>query len=149
MLRSIHAAALASLTVAACAQTSQSPPTTTAPVVSASATPEPAVAAAAPVAASVSAPAASATAAPAAGTADTDVGLQFRACASDSDCATVPRAGCCNNGWNEAVAASQKDAYAQANACTRKRPMCPMYRVRDHRVAYCDSQAHLCTMKQP
>jgi hypothetical protein len=61
----------------------------------------------------------------------------------------VPRAGCCDNGWKEAVAVSQKDAYAQANACTRTRPICPMFKVRDRRVAYCEPQAHLCSMKEP
>lgn len=156
MLRSMHAVAFAMLTLVACAQTSQSPPTTTAPVVSASAsvTPDPTVVATAPVAVSVSAapapaPASAAAAEPTSGEPSAGVGTQFRACRSDRECVAVPRAGCCDNGWKEAVAASQKDAYAQANACTRQRPMCPMYRVRDRRVPYCDAQAHLCTMKQP
>jgi hypothetical protein len=157
MLRSMHAVAFAMLTLVACAQTSQSPPTTTAPVVSATAAPDPTVAATAPVAASVSsaapaqapAPAASVAAEPAPGDASAGVGTQFRACKSDTDCVAVPRAGCCDNGWKEAVAASQKDAYAQANACTRQRPICPMYKVRDRRVPYCDLQPHLCSMKQP
>jgi hypothetical protein len=61
----------------------------------------------------------------------------------------VPLAGCCDNGRRVAVAVSQKDAYAQANACTRRRPICPMFRVRDLRVSYCDTQAHLCSLRQP
>jgi len=149
MLRSMLTAALATLALVACA-TSQSSPTTTAPVVSASASVEPVVATPAPVVASASAaPAASEAAQPAPGDGSTGVGAQFRACTADTDCIAVPRASCCDNGWKEAVAASQKDAYAQANACTRRRPICPMYRVRDRRVPYCDPQAHLCTMKQP
>jgi len=151
MLRSMLAAGLATLALVACA-TSQSSPTTTAPVVSASASvpPDPTVATPAPIAASASAaPVASEATPPAVDDAGSGVAAQFRACQSDADCIAVPRAGCCDNGWREAVAASQKDAYAQANACTRRRPMCPMYRVRDRRVPYCDAQAHLCTMKQP
>jgi hypothetical protein len=150
MLRSIHAAGLATLTVVACAQTSQ-PPTTTAPIVSASATPDPTVAPSASAAtpAPVPAPAASAAMGLPAGDASTGDDAQFRACKADADCIAVPRPGCCNNGWKEAVAASQKDAYAQANACTRQHPICPMFRVRDQRVAYCEPQTHLCTMKQP
>ena len=86
---------------------------------------------------------------PAPATAATGVGDQFRACQTDADCLAVPRAGCCDNGWKEAVAASQADAYAQANACTKQRPMCPMFKVRDRRVAYCEPQTRLCSMKQP
>jgi TolA-binding protein len=137
MLRSMHAVALALPALVACAQTSQPPPTTTAPVVSAS------------VSTSTSAPVASVAPEPAPVPAATGVGDQFRSCQSDADCLAVPRAGCCDNGWKEAVAASQTDAYAQANACTRKRPMCPMFKVRDRRVAYCEPQTHLCSMKQP
>ena len=138
MLRSMHAVALALPALVACAQTSQPPPPTTAPVVSATALPDP-----------VPAPATSAVAKPATEDARTGLPAQFRACQSDSDCVAVPRAGCCDNGWKEAVAASQTDAYAQANACTRQRPMCPMFKVRDRRVAYCEPQTHLCSLKQP
>jgi hypothetical protein len=156
MPRSIPAAALCLLavTVASCTQTPQ-PSSTTAPVVSLP-TPEPTVpAAAAPPApvpttapATVSNPASSASQS-AAGGLDAGADAQFRACKVDSDCVAVPREGCCHNGWNEAVNVSQKDAYKQANACTRTRPICPMYQVRDGRVARCDAQAHLCTMVQP
>jgi hypothetical protein len=62
----------------------------------------------------------------------------------------VPRAGCCHNGWLEAVAASQKDAYANANACTMaKRPVCPMYIVKDERIAKCEAASHLCVLVKP
>jgi hypothetical protein len=139
MLRSMHAVALALPALGACAQTSQPPPTTTAPVVSASVSTSTSTSAAvAPVAPE-----------PAPATAPTGVGDQFRACQSDADCVAVPRAGCCDNGWKDAIAASQTDAYAQANACTRQRPICPMFKVRDRRVAYCEAQTHLCSMKQP
>jgi hypothetical protein len=133
----MHAVALALPALGACAQTSQPPSTTTAPVVSAS------------VSTSTSATVASVAPEPAPTTAATGVGDQFRACQSDADCLAVPRAGCCDNGWKEAVAASQTDAYAQANACTRQRPVCPMFKVRDRRVAYCEPQTHLCSLKQP
>jgi hypothetical protein len=157
MLRSTlpSVAALATLALLACAQTSQPQPMTTAPTVSAaaadpSATPTPT---STPTSTSTStstptpsSPPVSATTPPAA--AD-GADLQFRACKADSECAAVPLAGCCDNGRRVAVAVSQKDAYAQANACTRKRPICPMFRVRDQRVSYCDTQAHLCSLRQP
>jgi hypothetical protein len=160
MPRSIHVLWL-SLASAACAQPSQSPAVVTAPSASttpASTTPDPSTAAPVPAAAtsapvaSASAPAASPEGGAALGPGATDAGVaaQFRGCQSDADCITVPRAGCCNNGWKEAVAASQKDAYAKAYACTAaRRPVCPMYIVRDTHIAKCDTQQHLCVLAQP
>jgi hypothetical protein len=149
-------AGLAALALAACAQTSQPPASTTAPIASESAAGI-ATAAVAPMVAA-SAP----TGSPTPPTADEGGGpataaheeggasAQFRACSKDADCVAVPRAGCCHNGWKEAVAASQADAYNQANACTRSpRPVCPMYMIRDVRVAQCEAHTHLCTMVQP
>ena len=148
MPRSIAAVASA-LFVAACAQTSQ-PPVVTAPSAS-SGTAEPL--ATAPAA---STPAASATApAPTAGASGptapaSSVGAQYRSCNADADCVAVARAGCCPHGWKEAVAVPQKDAYARDFACKQTpRPICPMFLVRDNRVARCDTQAHLCEMVQP
>ena len=151
MPRSIHLAwtgALLALALAACAQTSQQPAAVTAPTASAAA------AEASTQAASASEPpvAASAPEAGPVGTTDGDGGLaaQFRSCGADADCVAVPRAGCCHNGWKEAVNATQKDAYEQAYACTRTpRPICPMYMVRDTRVARCNAQSHLCEMVKP
>lgn len=156
MLRSIHVLGFA-LATAACAQPSQSPAVVTAPSASVSpaAAPSPVLAASAPPAAgpttttAAASPAAGEAGVATAATTDGGVDPQFRACQADSDCVAVPRAGCCNNGWKEAVAVSQKDAYAKAGACPRAHPICPMYRVRDGRVAKCDTQAHLCTMVQP
>ena len=75
---------------------------------------------------------------------------EFRRCRADADCVAVERAGCCHNGWKEAVAATQAEAYASANQCTRSpRPVCPMFRIRDPRVARCEAQTHLCTMVRP
>jgi hypothetical protein len=145
MPRSMHALAIVAFATA-CAQTSQ-PSTTTAPVVSASASAagsqaaEPPITASAPPSAAAEVPSAEAA---------TGADARFRACQTDADCIAVPRAGCCRNGWKEAVAVTQQDAYAQANACTRTpRPICPMYIARDSRVARCDPQAHLCTMVRP
>ena len=150
----------ASLLFAACAQTSQ-PPVVTAPSASAASTvpaaaPPPsgttaASATPAAVGGAASAPAASvaagATPAPAP---SSSVPAQYRACNTDADCLAVARAGCCPHGWKEAVAAPQKDAYARDFACTQSpRPMCPMFMVRDGRVAKCDGREHLCEMVQP
>lgn len=151
MSRSIYVLGVA-LATAGCAQPSQSPAVVTAP--SASVSPAAAASSAAPVAsppvdgAAAYAPAAGAEGGSSA-TADAGVAAQFRACQADADCVAVPRAGCCNNGWKEAVAVSQRDAYAQAGACGKAHPICPMYKVRDARVAKCDTQAHLCVMVQP
>jgi hypothetical protein len=147
----------------ACAE-SRSSANVTAPVASAA----PVVVASAPVPASVdpatpapsataaapsSAPAHSAGAAPGAGPMGADLAgadPKFRGCHADADCAAVPRAGCCHNGWLEGVAVTQKDAYAKANACTMStRPICPMYIVHDARVPKCEAQSHLCVLVQP
>jgi hypothetical protein len=74
---------------------------------------------------------------------------RFRACLADADCVAVPRAGCCHNGWNEAVASSQKEAYAASFACPDAHPICAMFIVRDTRSPRCDPAAHLCTLVTP
>jgi len=148
MPRSIHVAGVSLLVVVACAQTSQQPAAVTAPVASA-ASPDPR---APPVTATAEPAAAPAPEAGAAAASDGDggPGAQFRSCNADADCVAVPRAGCCHNGWKEAVNVSQKDAYEQANACaSTRRPICPMYMVRDTRVARCNAQSHLCEMVKP
>jgi hypothetical protein len=158
MPRSIHAGARCALGVAlafaavvspcACAQPSQSPPVVAAP----SASDVPAAATVATPASAMGAPssAPAASAPPASATfpaPSSSVPAQYRACASDADCVAVPRAVCCNHGWKEAVAATQKDAYARDFACKEvPRPMCPMFMVRDARVAKCDAQQRLCVM---
>ncbi|HTQ45355.1 MAG TPA: hypothetical protein VMI75_21505 [Polyangiaceae bacterium] len=68
------------------------------------------------------------------------------ACESDVDCVAVPQAGCCNNGWKEAVVRSQVDVYEKGGACTRAHPICPMYIVNDTRVPECNKLTHACEM---
>ena len=151
---SMHAFGLAALAVAGCAQTSQ-PPGTLAPATRVSAATlagtdaDPATAAPASLDPS-SVPTAEEAASGVTREGDGGVGAQFRSCHADADCVAVPRPGCCRNGWKEAVAASQADAYASSNPCTwSPRPACPMYMVRDPRVARCDPQTQLCTMVRP
>ena len=80
----------------------------------------------------------------------TGVDARYRACRADADCVAVPRAACCDNGWKEAVAASRADAYARDYACKQTpRPFCPLYKVRDTRVARCGATDHLCEMVRP
>jgi hypothetical protein len=86
-------------------------------------------------------PPATATATPA-----STVPAPFRACATDADCVAVDRAGCCHNGWKEAVAASQRDAYAAAFACAEPRPICAQYIVFDRRMPACDAASKLCVL---
>jgi hypothetical protein len=69
----------------------------------------------------------------------------FQGCSADADCVAVPQAGCCQNGWNQAVNASQTDAYAAAHSCTEA-VACPQYVVNDTRVAECSHATHLCEM---
>jgi hypothetical protein len=84
------------------------------------------------------------------GAPDADGGVAaFQACQSDSDCIAVPRNGCCHNGWKEAVNVAQQDAYRNSFTCPQAHPICPMYIVRDARIARCDVGAHLCKMVQP
>jgi hypothetical protein len=159
-----HGVALAALAVAGCAQTAP-PPGTSAPVTGVSA----AAMAGSVAESSVASPAFPApynvpTASPAlSGVATAEgaalasrpdpaagVSASFRGCRLDADCVAVPRAGCCQNGWKEAVATAQADAYQKANACAKSpRPVCPMYIVRDSRVARCEPQTRLCTMTRP
>jgi hypothetical protein len=61
----------------------------------------------------------------------------------------VEKVGCCHNGHKVAVAASKADAYAKSFTCGQANPICPMYRVNDERVAYCDGATHLCALKAP
>jgi hypothetical protein len=155
---------VAALVLVACEETSNPPPpapTVSVPSTTPAGTTPPAVASdaaatpQAPVADAASdAPgddaSADATAA-AGGPGDVDGGApaQFRACKKDVDCVAVPRVGCCHNGWKEAVAADQKDAYAKSFTCPTPHPICPMYLVKDDRPALCDNRSHLCTMYRP
>jgi hypothetical protein len=82
-------------------------------------------------------------------TSDSGALAQFRACALDSECVAVNRVGCCHNGWKEAVASSQAEAYEKSFTCPQAHPICPMYIVRDSRVPLCDNATHLCTMTRP
>ena len=141
----MHAVALVTLVaLGACNKTSENAPMVTAPV--GSSPPPPA----APPPAVSAPPAASDETAIGPGPADdngADAGnAQYRGCKQDSDCVAVPRVGCCNNGWLEAVSTTQKDAYSKSFVCPTPHPMCPMYIVHDTRTPKCDAGTHLCTM---
>jgi hypothetical protein len=77
---------------------------------------------------------------------DAGAPARFRGCSADADCVAVPRVGCCHNGWKEAVAASQRDAYAASFVCPDPHPVCAMYLIRDAREPQCDSATRLCSM---
>lgn len=135
-------ASLASL--AACAE-SAAPTVVTAPVGPVA---PPSEAGAPSIVDAVNAPAGGEADAPDAPPSDDDAGVpaRFRACAADADCVVVPRVGCCHNGWNEAVAASQKDAYAASFTCPEAHPICAMFIVHDTRKARCVAATRLCTL---
>jgi hypothetical protein len=127
----------------ACAETPQSSGVVEAPVVPAAPSPS---APATPVDPSTAAGSGDASVPGPAGAVDAGAPARFRACNADADCVAVPRVGCCHNGWNEAVAVSQKDAYAASFVCPEAHPICPMFLVRDARVPRCDQATHLCEL---
>jgi hypothetical protein len=73
----------------------------------------------------------------------------FLACTHDADCLAIRRPGCCHNGWKDAVAVTQKDAYEKAHACAEPRPICSMRMVRDNKVARCNARTRQCEMVKP
>jgi hypothetical protein len=70
-------------------------------------------------------------------------------CNVDSDCVAVAKAGCCHNGWLEAVGAGAAERYDALYACVDPAPVCATYVVQDTRVAVCDRVAHHCGMIAP
>jgi hypothetical protein len=70
-------------------------------------------------------------------------------CARDTECVAVPQAGCCHNGWNQAVNQSRVEEYGALYACTDVAPVCPTYIVQDKRVAECSNVTHKCEMIDP
>ena len=95
------------------------------------------------------APAPSSAAAAAAAVSPSAVPAALRGCAVDVDCVAVPRVGCCHNGWKEAVATSQKDAYERSFTCPDPNPLCAMYLVMDARTPACDSTLRQCVLVAP
>jgi hypothetical protein len=73
----------------------------------------------------------------------------YLSCSVDADCVAVDRAGCCHNGYKDAVNASQVEAYRAANACKEAHHMCPMFMILDKRVARCNTTLKRCEMVQP
>jgi hypothetical protein len=127
----------------ACAETPQSSGVVEAPVVPAAPAPS---APTTQVDPSTAADSGDASVSGPAGAVDAGAPARFRACNADADCVAVPRVGCCHNGWNEAVAVSQKDAYAASFVCAQAHPICAMFLVRDARVPRCNASTHLCEL---
>jgi hypothetical protein len=74
---------------------------------------------------------------------------EYLSCSADSDCVAVDRAGCCHNGYKDAVNASEVEAYRAANACKDAHHMCPMFMIVDKRVARCNTTLKRCEMVKP
>jgi hypothetical protein len=68
------------------------------------------------------------------------------ACSKDSDCVTVPRVGCCDNGWKEAVNAASSTRYQASFACPDPHPICPTFVVLEERVPRCGLRTHECEL---
>lgn len=84
---------------------------------------------------------------PSAAVQDEELRKSITACKVDSDCVAVPRGGCCDNGWKEAVNKHHVRAYQNATKCKLSPPpLCPMYVVNDTRVPSCDAATHQCKM---
>lgn len=94
---------------------------------------------AAPIPAAPGAPTAPATASDAAP-------ADFYACAADTDCVAVPKVGCCNNGYKEAVNKSSADAYKASFTCPTPNQICPHYMINDQRVPECNKTTKKCEM---
>ena len=59
----------------------------------------------------------------------------YLSCTADTECVAVERAGCCHNGYKDAVNASQVEQYRAAQACPEGHHPCPLFRILDKRVA--------------
>jgi hypothetical protein len=70
----------------------------------------------------------------------------FTSCRFDSECAAVPKVGCCRLGFAVAVNRDKIQAYEASFTCGESRPICPLYIVVDRRVAECDNATRRCTM---
>jgi hypothetical protein len=75
--------------------------------------------------------------------------LDYLTCKVDSDCITVPKAGCCNNGYKDAVNKDKIDSYRAANTCKIKNVVCAQVIVNDRRLAQCNRTSHQCEMVDP
>jgi hypothetical protein len=67
-------------------------------------------------------------------------------CSRDSDCIAVPRGGCCQDGWKEAVNKNKVIQYTNQFddlVCTA---FCPAIVIRDDRAALCNSDKGRCEM---
>jgi hypothetical protein len=71
------------------------------------------------------------------------------ACKVDADCVAVPKAGCCHNGWDEAVNKTKVAEYDKLYTPKVCKVMCPMYIVDDTRVAECNTGTNKCEMVEP
>jgi hypothetical protein len=70
-------------------------------------------------------------------------------CQADRDCVAVPKAGCCHNGYLEAINANQVELYNLIHACADSDAICPALQVHDTRVARCAPASHQCELRNP
>jgi hypothetical protein len=70
------------------------------------------------------------------------------ACATDSDCVAVERAGCCPDGTLEAVNTTKLNAYQTSFICVDQ-ILCPQHILIDTRVAQCNFAKQQCEMIAP
>jgi hypothetical protein len=73
----------------------------------------------------------------------------YYSCQRDGDCTAIPKAGCCHNGYLEAVNKNQVDAYNKANACTTPGVFCAQFLIVDNHVARCDFTTNKCQLVDP
>jgi hypothetical protein len=86
----------------------------------------------------------------ASGSADLSISESLTSCEVDADCVAVPRGGCCSNGFLEAVNKDQVSEYEESTKCTESpHPICPLFVIRDTRVAECDTAKRTCKMVRP
>jgi hypothetical protein len=69
-------------------------------------------------------------------------------CTYDSDCVAVPKSGCCDNGFMEAVNQASVEAYKVSFTCATKQ-VCPLFRIVDNRAPHCTRDTHKCELVRP
>lgn len=70
-------------------------------------------------------------------------------CKLDTDCVAVPKAGCCDNGWREAVNKSEVETYESLHTCAEASPVCSHLQVHDTRIAVCSNATQRCELIAP
>jgi len=70
----------------------------------------------------------------------------FATCSADADCVSVPKVGCCQNGWKAAVNKDEVGAYEASFHCPVTGPICIQILVVDRRKPQCNFESRRCEL---